>query len=88
MSRMNWERVQAEDLGRRRGYEKISTGPFCAPPKKTGNMPKKVKYPQPPKHPKKHKPPKKRAPKTPLRTPFHAGSPPENLRSYDGRRVA
>jgi hypothetical protein len=32
MAKMKWGRVQAEDRGRRHGYDQVETGPLCGPP--------------------------------------------------------
>jgi hypothetical protein len=76
---MNWARVNSENLGRRHGYEQMETGPFCGP---TAPARKKKTYPRLPRPPKPPKP--ARPPKVHI---DHAGPPPANLRSYDGRRV-
>jgi hypothetical protein len=57
--KLNWVKVQAQDLGRRRGYEQLEDiSPIPGP---TARSPKKNTYPclpQPPKPPKVRKPPK------------------------------
>ena len=59
--KLNWAKVQAQDLGRRRGYEQLEDiSPIPGP---TARSPKKNTYPclpQPPKPPKVRKPAKVR----------------------------
>ena len=45
MAKLNWNKVNSDNLGRRHGYEQLETGPFCGP---IAHAQKKVKVLRPP----------------------------------------